>query len=82
MFSDNIPVVNLAEWQLDVSLFDGDVAAGPIPTLFADDPEATRTSLEAGAAKAHHDLQRIARCFFMPETIALEDAFQIVKKPR
>jgi hypothetical protein len=75
-------VVNLAEWQLNVPMFDGDIAAGPIPTLFADEPELSRTALEAGAAKAHHDLQRIAHCFFMPETVSLEDAFQIVKKPR
>jgi hypothetical protein len=75
-------VVNLAEWELNATLFDGDIAAGPVPTLFADEPEVSRTALENGVAKAHHDLQRVARCFFMPETVTLEDACQLVKKPR
>jgi hypothetical protein len=77
-----VPVIDLAHWPLEAALFDGDAAAGPIPTIFSEDPEATRSALETGAAKAHHDLQRVAKALFMPETISLEDGINIVRKPR
>jgi hypothetical protein len=73
-----MPVIDLARWPLEAALFDGDAAAGPIPTIFSEDPEATRSALEAGAAKAHHDLQRVAKA----KTVSLEDAINIVRKPR
>jgi hypothetical protein len=77
-----VPVINLAQWPLEAALFDGDAAAGPIPTIFTEDPEATRSALETGAAKAHHDLQRVAKALFMPEMINFKESLSIVRKPR
>jgi hypothetical protein len=77
-----VPVICLALWPLEAALFDGEAAAGPIPTVFSEDPEATRLALEAGAVKAHHDLQRAAKAFFMPEMVSLDEAHGLVKKPR
>jgi len=37
MFSDNVPTVCLAQWPLEASMWDGDVIAGPVPTLFTED---------------------------------------------
>jgi hypothetical protein len=82
MFRDIVPTVELASWNLRATLFEGEIAAGPVPVLFSDDPEASLTALESGTLKAHSDLQKIARTFFMPETVQLAEALNVVKKPR
>jgi hypothetical protein len=74
--------VCLAQWPLEASLYDGDIAAGPIPTLFAEDIEAATENVSANPATAHADVQRMARVFFMPETLSKAEAVQLVKKPR
>ena len=72
----------MSTWDLGAVLFDGETTAGPVPTLFADNVEASKAALEAAPAKAHADYLKIARTFFMPETISMEDALSVVKKPR
>jgi hypothetical protein len=32
--------------------------------------------------RAHTDLQRMAKCFFMPELLKMEEALAVLKKPR
>ncbi len=58
--------------------------SGVIPALFAEDPKAAELAILADEYTAMKDLDRINRSFFIPETIALEAAFNvvIVKKPR
>jgi uncharacterized membrane protein len=29
----------LGSWELEAALWDGDVMAGPVPTIFAEDPK-------------------------------------------
>jgi hypothetical protein len=65
-----------------VTLFDGEAAAGPVPVIFSDEPEATATAIAANPAKAHYDIQKVARCFAMMENIRLDEALAIIKKPR
>jgi hypothetical protein len=77
-----VPTIELATWDVDAKLFDGGVAAGPVPTLFSEDAEATKEALKGNPQKAHQDLQRVMKSFFMPETVALEEALQLIKKPR
>ena len=31
----------LQSWMADSTLFDGDIMAGPVPSLFSEDPEAS-----------------------------------------
>jgi hypothetical protein len=81
-FRDNIPVINLVEWPLEAAMFDGDACAGMFPAIFSEDPEATAEALIANPVTAHKDLQRAAKTFFMPETLDLEEAFTMLKKPR
>ena len=66
----------------DSALFDGEVAAGPCPTLFSPDPDAAMDALRMNAAKAHYDIQRMVKVFFSHEIVNLRDAVAIVKKPR
>jgi hypothetical protein len=63
-------------------MFDGDACAGMFPALFSEDPEATAEALMANPVTAHKDLQRAAKTFFMPETLDLDEAFSMLKKPR
>ena len=58
-------------------MFDGEAAAGPVPTLFSEDPEASIRAIKANLPKAHHDIQKLAG-----ETVRLSDCQAILKKPR
>jgi hypothetical protein len=40
-------------------MFDGDVAAGPVPLLFAANPDVAAASIAAEPAKAHFDLSKV-----------------------
>ena len=82
IFRDNIPGLLLSSWDLEAALYDGETAAGPIPTLFAEDVEAAMEAVTSNPAKAHADLQKMAKVFFMPETANLEEAVSLIKKPR
>jgi hypothetical protein len=77
-----VPVIELACWQLNCAQFDGDSTAGPIPTLFSEDPDSSLENLKKSVQKAHHDYQRAAKAFMMPELVDLEEALQLLKKPR
>jgi hypothetical protein len=77
-----VPTVELATWEVEAKLFDGGVAAGPVPTIFSEDIEATREALKGNPQKAHQDLQRAMKSFFMPEIVGLEEALQLIKRPR
>jgi hypothetical protein len=63
-------------------MFDGDLMAGPVVTLFAEEEEEARRNITANPQRAHADLQRIMRAFFMPETLQPDEAPAVVKKPR
>jgi hypothetical protein len=63
-------------------MFDGDACAGMFSAIFSEDPEATAEALMANPVTAHKDLQRAAKTFFMPETLNLDEAFTMLKKPR
>ena len=81
-FRDNIPAVRLSAWPLQGDIFDGDVAAGPVPTLFSQEPEVTVQNIIDNLAKAHHDIQRLAKVFFLMESVLLADCPAILKMPR
>jgi hypothetical protein len=81
-FSDNVPAICLGQWALKADLFDGDEQAGPVPTLFAEDKEGAMEGLIRNVARAHADIQKLARVFFMPEVVDLDEALAIIKKPR
>jgi hypothetical protein len=47
LYRDNVPTICLAQWPMDTTLWDGDVIAGPVPTLFTEEVEAgTKAILE------------------------------------
>ncbi len=58
-YRDNLPAVDVKTWYLHAHMFDGDAAAGPVPILFAANPEAAAAAIEAEPAKAHFDLSKV-----------------------
>jgi hypothetical protein len=77
-----VPAVCIGSWPLNVAMFDGDLMAGPVVTLFSEEMDESRRNITANPQRAHGDMQRIMRAFFMPETIQPEEAGAVVKKPR
>ena len=77
-----MPCLLLATWELECSMFEGENVAGPIPTLFGEDPAASKLAITTNTGKAFADTQRMMRCFFMPEVVSLEEARDMVRKPR
>ncbi len=77
----NIPAIQLWQKPCWANLFDGHVAAGPIPILlsqFAEDPDLIR----ADPAGFHSELQPLATCFFKPEAIGWKEAISLAKRLR
>lgn len=63
-------------------MFEGELTAGPIPTLFAEGTEESRLAICNNASLAHKDVQRMAKMFLSPEYVEGEEALQLTKKPR
>jgi len=63
-------------------MFDGDEAAGLIPTLFAEDIEAARTAINSDVIKEHYDVNKLNRVLIMPEHLLMREALQLLKKNR
>ena len=72
----------LHSWEATATLFDGDMMAGPVPTLFSEDMDGALEGLKGDPYKGHWDLMRMARLLFMPEVVGYADAKGVVKKPR
>ena len=53
--------MQLQTWDLNANLYDGATTAGPVPTLFSDDQQATIDALVADPAQAHKDVVKINR---------------------
>ena len=77
-----MPTIKLGEWPLDCVQWDGELLAGPVPTLFADTPDVAGDALKADMGKAHYDLNRLHKVFFGTEEIGLTEALTLIKKPR
>ncbi len=61
MSRDNLPTVQLQTWELKANLYDGASTAGPVPTIFSDDQQATIDALVGDPAQAHKDVMKINR---------------------
>jgi hypothetical protein len=79
---DNVSVIVLCQWNLEADYLDEDYMSGLMPILFASDAESAERGLCEDVMSTMKDLDRLNRIFFSPETVDLEAAFAIVKKPR
>jgi hypothetical protein len=82
VFRDNIPCICLGQWDLSADYFEDEMLSGMIPVLFAENPSEAEKGLLKDLISARKDLDRINKVFFIPESVDLETALKIVKKPR
>ncbi len=71
-----------AEWPFLTTMFDGDVASGPVPHLFANCPREAKAALSSDPARAFRDLQRIWSKFFVPENLAPSKSWDFLNNIR
>jgi hypothetical protein len=53
-----------------------------MPVLFANDPKAAEEGMMDNLATARRDLDKLNRAFFVPESLDIEEAAKVAKKPR
>ena len=64
------------------SLFDGEVAAGLVPTLFAINPTATLEAIRTEFIKAHTDITKVNKVLSTHESVSVVEAILVLKKAR
>ena len=67
---------------MDCAMFEGDRVAGPVMSLYGEDPVASKGAIDRNPAFAYKDYQRIVRSFLMPELVDADEAMSLVKKPK
>ena len=77
-----MPTIHINTWPLSATLFDEEVAGGVVPVLFATDEAAALDSITSDPAKAHWDVNKLNKVFFISESINLKEALALIKKPR
>ncbi len=80
MSRDNIPAVVLNQWETTADYLDDDLMDGVMPVLFADDVRAAEAAILEAPLTAKRDLERLAKVYFVPETLDLNQAEAIVRK--
>jgi len=63
-------------------MFDGKVAAGPVPIFSCLDHQEDKKRLSEAAKAIHSDIQLICSSIVRPETVTLDAALKMLKKPR
>jgi len=79
--ADNCLSVQVACIPLCVELFDGEVVADPVPTLFAADLGAVFGGLMDNAAETLGDIYRLNSRFLYLEHVSMEDAVKYLQGP-
>ncbi len=79
---DAVPTVLAAEWDAQCDMFDGEQAKGPVPRLFALNPEEAKANLCSDPERAFRDLQRIFTRLGVTENIPAYSSFELVLTPR
>jgi hypothetical protein len=79
MSRDNLPTVQLQTWELNANLYDGASTAGPVPTIFSDDQQATIDALVGDPAQAHKDVMKINR--YKDKTHLNTEIFLLIHTP-
>jgi hypothetical protein len=77
---DSTPVIGIKSFQIEYRAFDGDMADGPVPTIYCG--EDTMELFSNNPKLVHGQMQKLAGIFAKPEILAFKEAAAMVKKPR
>jgi hypothetical protein len=80
--SDYVPTILLDTWPLEANMWDGDVLAGPVPTVFAEVVEEAAANMEKNIARTHSDFSRFGRLLGVVEHVEMDKALALLRKPR
>jgi hypothetical protein len=80
--ADNLAVVILASFPLEVDMFDGDLAAGPVPQFFSSKPEETLAKISGKPQAAHTLCQALAARFVATEGLTSKEAVSLNGRAR
>jgi hypothetical protein len=61
MYRDNLPSLQLQTWEMNANMYDGVSTAGPVPTIFSEDQQATIDAMVSDPVQAHKDVTKINR---------------------
>ena len=61
MYRDNLPSLQLQTWETNANMYDGVSTAGPVPTIFSEDQQATIDAMVSHPVQAHKDVTKINR---------------------
>ena len=76
--SDNLPIILIKSWPLEVALFNG--SSWQIPSLYSKDlASSAQTAIKGNPLKAHWDFNKIAKTVFMMESVTTAEALAIIK---
>jgi hypothetical protein len=78
---DELAVVVMASYDIEMEAFNGSLAAGPVPIFVSSKPEDALNSLQK-PEQAHRICQALAARFTTTETITGEQAIQMGPQPR
>ena len=78
--ADSSPIIALAAYNIEYVEFDGEHAAGPVPTICCE--EQHRAAISANLETLHAQLQKMASLFAKPETVGFKEAEKLCRKPR
>ena len=81
LFRDNVPTIVLNQWEITADYLEDDLLDGVMPVLFADDVKAAEAAISEAPLTAKRDLERLAKMYFVPETLDLTQAEAVVRKP-
>jgi hypothetical protein len=56
-----LPSLQLQTWEMNANMYDGVSTAGPVPTIFSDDQQATIDAMVSNPSQAHKDVTKINR---------------------
>jgi hypothetical protein len=79
--ADNCVNIQVARIPFKVELFNGDLAAGPVPILFSSDRAATINGLMEHADTALEDLGKLNSRFYFMEHLSMEEALTYLADP-
>jgi hypothetical protein len=82
LFRDNVPTIVLNQWEITADYLEDNLLDGVMPVLFADDVKAAEAAISDAPLTAKRDLERLAKMYFVPETLDLTQAEAVVRKPR
>ncbi len=57
--SDTVPATLLKSWDIEADIFDGEILAWPVPTLFSTNPSATLDAILKAPEKVKINIKKI-----------------------